>query len=218
MTKKVLFSEDIIEVARRFDQCGLPEIQAAFNAAAAAANDKGQKEVLRFFLGCAEKAKTSNDPESLGNLAAAFGAAGHPDIAIPMLEKACEVDTDAPVLNRLANRFNFGLAHENIGCFPEALAAYEQVFEVWENRLNTRDPRAFINSVIDDVMNSERYATILHESYESILFTAGTIGTELLAQGKAAEARPYLGKAAFYRAYLEDVPTEMPTDQGPTLH
>lgn len=199
MTKNTPLSEAIIEVGRRFHECELSEIQAAFGAAVATTNEEGERAAFQTFLDWAEQAKTSSDPEALGNLAAVFGAAGHRDIAIPMLEKACKIDTNGPLFCRLQNRFNLGQLYSQAEHFPEALASYEEAIEIWNNRLNTRDPRVFLKCAMDQAANSEPYNAIIDATYAGIFYTATTIGLKLYYENRRKEARPYLEKAVKHK-------------------
>lgn len=210
MTKNTPLSDAIIEVGRRFDECELSEIQVAFRAAVATTNNKRKKEAFQILLGYAEQAKTSGDPEALGNLAATFGAAGHPDIATPMFEKACKTDTNRSLFCRLQNRFNLGRLYSQAELFPEALATYEEAIEIWNNRLNIRDSFLFLKCFMDQAANSELYNAILGATYAGIFYTAGTIGLKLYDEGREEESRPYLEKAAKYKKYL-------PTPTGEAL-
>lgn len=213
MTEKISFPEGLVEIMRRFDQCPLPEIQTAFAAAAASTADEGEKNILNFLSNCAEQAKTSGSPEAIGNLAAIFGGADHFDVAIPLLEKACEIDTDQPLSFRLTTRFKLGYYYSQTERFPEALATYEQVIEIWKNELETR---SFSDYLEDHISNFQLYNVLLHTVRTGIFHAAGTIALNFLDAGDQAAAEPYLDKAKEYEKYLLR-PTETPAADGPTL-
>lgn len=215
MTKNNPLSKAIIEVGRRFDECELSEIQAAFGAAVATTNNKRKREAFQILLGYAEQAKTSGDPEALGNLAATFGAAGHPDIATPMLEKACRTDKNGSLFCRLHNRFNLGRLYSKTDRLPEALATYEEAVEIWNNRLNIRDSFMFLKCFMDQAANSKLYDALLRATYVGIFYTAGTIALNFLEAGDQAAAEPYLVKAEEHKKYLSIPPGGV--FGGPTL-
>ncbi len=211
MTEESLFPEDLLAVMRRFDQQTLPEIQTAFAAAAAGT---AKKDVLwKYISDIAVNAKLGNDPDALGSLAAVFGDSNHFDVAIPLLEKACEIDTDQPLSFRLTTRFKLGYYYSQTERFPEALATYEQVIEIWKNELETR---SFSDYLEDHISNFQLYNVLLHTVRTSIFHAAGTIALNFLEAGKEEEARPYLDKAKEYEKYLLR-PTETPAADGPTL-
>lgn len=215
MTEESLFPNALLDVMRRFEQCKLPEIQAAF-AAAAAGTAAGEKDVLwKYISDIAVNAKLGNDPDALGNLAAVFAGSSHFDVAIPLLEKACNTDTDHSLPRRLMNGSNLGLCYLRNGHHRDALAAYERVIEIWKKELEARELADYIEH---HIRNFELYAEIIFGVRVGISDAAQKIGLELRAEGKEEEARPYLEKAAQYRLYLEGAPTEVPTGQRPTLH
>ncbi len=210
MAKNTPLSEAIIEVGRRFDECELSEIQAAFGAAVATTSNKRKREAFQILLGYAEQAKTIGNPEALGNLAAAFGAAGHPDIATPMFEKACKTDTNGSLLCCLQNRLNLGHFYSQTNRPQEALATYEELIKVWDKR-NSQ------NCVVD----SSIYNTIIHMAHIGIFYTARNIGTKLHDEGREEDAIPYLAKALLNMKYLPPSQENAPTGEAygsPTLH
>jgi tetratricopeptide (TPR) repeat protein len=220
MTEKISFPEGLVEIMRRFDQCPLPEIQTAFAAAAASTADEGEKNILNFLSNCAEQAKTSGSPEAIGNLAAIFGGADHFDVAIPLLEKACN-EGGLPLNHLLTNLYNLGNLYSRTDRVHDALEAYEQVIQSWDSRLDTQDPKAFLDAVLDHGRNFELYDFILHETKIRIANTATLIGLDLHAEGRNAEARPYLEKALEYKEHLPTSQANAPTGEapfGPTLH
>jgi tetratricopeptide (TPR) repeat protein len=213
MTEESLFPEDLLAVMRRFDQQTLPEIQTAFAAAAAGTTKQEKQLFLEYLSTCAERAKTNNDPDALGSLAAVFGDSNHFDVAIPLLEKACEIDTDQPLSFRLTTRFKLGYYYSQTERFPEALATYEQVIEIWKNELETR---SFSDYLEDHISNFQLYNVLLHTVRTGIFHAAGTIELNFLDAGDQAAAEPYLDKAKEYEKYLLR-PTETPAADGPTL-
>jgi tetratricopeptide (TPR) repeat protein len=211
MTEESLFPEDLLAVMRRFDQQTLPEIQTAF--AAAAAGTAKKNVFWKYLSDIAETQRLNNDPDALGSLAAVFGDSNHFDVAIPLLEKACEIDTDQPLSFRLTTRFKLGYYYSQTERFPEALATYEQVIEIWKNELETR---SFSDYLEDHISNFQLYNVLLHTVRTGIFHAAGTIALNFLDAGDQAAAEPYLDKAKEYEKYLLR-PTETPAADGPTL-
>jgi tetratricopeptide (TPR) repeat protein len=130
--------------------------------------------------------RLNNDPDALGSLAAVFGDSNHFDVAIPLLEKACEIDTDQPLSFRLTTRFKLGYYYSQTERFPEALATYEQVIEIWKNELETR---SFSDYLEDHISNFQLYNVLLHTVRTGIFHAAGTIELNFLDAGDQAAAR-----------------------------
>jgi tetratricopeptide (TPR) repeat protein len=206
MTEETPFSKDPLDTARQL----IPQIQAAFAAAAAATDDLTERDVLASLSKCTEDAKTSDDPETLATLAAALGLTRRLDIAISLLEQVCKTDENQPLLCCLQNRLNLGHFYSQTNRPQEALATYEELIKVWDKR-NSQ------NCVVD----SSIYNTIIHMAHIGIFYTARNIGTKLHDEGREEDAIPYLAKALLNMKYLPPSQENAPTGEAygsPTLH